>query len=96
MTPALRQLSSGNKDATAVALAALSSSLHIVRILANRGQISPNEVETIYSSIVEITDRLCSEKMQAIVGAHLGGPMSQIRETARRGWQGPDPEPRHE
>lgn len=36
-----------------IGLAAMWASVHIVRILVNRGLLSPNEVETIYGSMIE-------------------------------------------
>jgi len=75
-------------DSIAVGLAALNGTLHLLRIQVNRGFVSPNEVDTIYSSIVETMETMASPEMTAIVTAQLDQAIPEIRKFAEQRWVG--------
>lgn len=76
------------RDNTAIGFAALSSSLNILRILANRGLVSPGEVETIYTEVMEVVERYGSEGLQSNNAVNIGGIFVELRETAKKRWIG--------
>jgi len=70
----------------ALGMAGIMSSVHMMRIMVNRGLVSPNEVETFYAAII---DTLAEEpELQAITTARLDAPIAEIREWAERLWIG--------
>ncbi len=77
-----------SRDATAIALAALSVALHNLRIAANRGLVSPNEVESVFSTLMETIEQLGSENLQGNIVTNVGGMMGEIRQTAKERWVG--------
>lgn len=74
-------------DNTTLAMAAMAGVVHLTRILANRGLVSPNEVESIYSGIVEISQTGSAEVASAVETA-LGVPFVELRQTAAERWIG--------
>lgn len=75
-------------DTQAISMAALWSSIHMLRIMTNRGFVSPAEVETVYSSIVESFETFGSPELAAKTTARLDGIMCEIREYANDRWIG--------
>lgn len=78
-----------------LAAASLSLSLNLMHSLVSRGLISPNEVETIYSAMIEhaaTADPSFSELVERMIQTSF----ADMRETAKARWMGkgnPDPEP---
>ena len=75
-------------DGHAIAGAALGVSLHLTRVLANRGLLSPSEAETIFSAMMEPIETAGSEGLQANTVANLGPLMAEIRLWAQERWIG--------
>jgi len=73
---------------TAIAMASLTSSLHMMRIMANRGLVSPNEVETIHSMITETLETMGSPELSATMMAPLDPVIAEVREFANKRWIG--------
>ena len=63
---------------------ALTAALHLIRILANRGLLSPNEVENIYSATIDVI----SKDDVDFVQGQLDPIFVEIRETAKERWSG--------
>lgn len=76
------------KDGQALGAAGLSVGMHILRIMSNRGDLSPNEVESIFSTLMETVDRLGSDALQGNAGANISGLMAEIRQNAKARWKG--------
>jgi hypothetical protein len=94
---ALTKMVEGVQNATALASGGLIVALHTVRVLANRGLISPNEVETIYTAMTETIERLGSPALESNSTVNIGPMFAEIRQCAEERWIGkgePDPEPR--
>jgi hypothetical protein len=77
----------------ALGMAALSVAMHTVRVLTNRGLISPNELQSIDSMFNETLESLGSESFQSSVVGHTSELMAEMHRLAKERWQGPDPEP---
>lgn len=75
-------------DEMAVAFAGLSASLHTVRIMANRGLVSPAEVETICSAILETLESLGSPQLVASMTARCDPTFADLRRAAAERWIG--------
>ena len=74
-----------NEDA--IALAALWTSIHNLRILVNRGLASPNEVNEVYGSLVEALQG-GDPKFAAMMEQRLEGPFAELRQWAEKLWIG--------
>ena len=72
----------------AASMAGLWASIHVLRIMANRGLVSPNEVETVNDAIMESFETLGSQEMAASVAANLAPAMAEVREFAAQFWIG--------
>jgi hypothetical protein len=84
-----------HEPAYALALGALASSIHTFRILVNRGLVSPNEVEGLYSSISESMQD-ASPQMAEFFENRFQEQFAELRQIASQRWVGkghPDPEP---
>ena len=62
----------------AASMAGLWASIHVLRIMANRGLVSPNEVETVNDAIMESFETLGSQEMAASVAANLAPAMAEV------------------
>lgn len=74
-------------DGVAVAMAAIATVGHLTRMLANRGLLSPNEVDEIFSSIVEAA-QAGSAEMATLIETKLAPAYAAVRETAKERWIG--------
>ena len=63
---------------------ALTAALHLIRILANRGLLSPNEVENIYSATIAVIEDDHADYVQR----QLDPIFVEIREKAKEQWSG--------
>lgn len=70
------------------AMAGLRASIHLLRIMANRGLLSPNEVETVYSSMMECFEAHDHQEFAASLTSNLDPVIAEIRETAQQRWIG--------
>jgi hypothetical protein len=72
----------------ATSMAGLWSSLHILRIMANRGLVSPNEVETVNDSITEAMETLAPPDMAASLSEKISPVLAEVRQIASERWIG--------
>lgn len=79
-----------------VAMAALWGTVHLLRVMVNRGLVSPNEVETIYGGMLE-GFQLGDKENAARAEVFLQQPFAEIRQWAKDRWVGGpnDPEDLH-
>lgn len=71
----------------AVGMAALWGTVHLVRVMVNRGLVSPNEVETIYQGMMEGFE-LAGEGFATKMESFLEQPFAEIRQWAKDRWIG--------
>lgn len=76
------------KDAIAIGMASMMATLHVLRIQVNRGLVSPKEVDTVYSSILETLESMASPEVIAMVSAQLDKAIPEMREWAEKLWIG--------
>ena len=70
---------------------ALTAAIHLVRILAKRGLLSPNEVENIYTATIDVIPKEDADYVQS----QFDPIFVEIREDAQKCWSGHnDPEDR--
>lgn len=82
------KLASVIRDTAAVGSAALLTSLHILRVLANRGLVSPGEVDTIYEAVTGAMEMLGTEDMQLNNFVNVSGMFVEIQQSANEHWIG--------
>ena len=80
------------EQAYGLAFGGLFASVHTIRILANRGLVSPNEVENIDSRIMEGVG-MGGEDFQAQIEVALGGVFAEIRQYSKERWVGGENDP---
>ena len=73
--------------ALAVAFGSLSGTAHLVRIMANRGLMSPNEVDEIYGSMLEGIQGAGPE-FAATIEPKLEAQFAEFRQWAEKLWIG--------
>jgi len=77
----------------AIALSALSTGLNSVRLLANRGLLSPADVEDVANSLTvhlrqpdgEVAPHL--QMVEAVLDSHVGPALAEIRRAAAANWK---------
>ena len=79
----------GTNNATAMATASLWAAVHNLRILVNRGLASPNEVDEVYSSIVEALQH-GDPQFAADSERALGLAFADLKQWAEKLWIGKD------
>ena len=73
--------------AMAIGVAGITTSLHTLRVMANRGVASPEDVEDVYNSILEHLEEWAPKELTAIVTSNLDQILPSIREAARTNWK---------
>ena len=65
---------------------ALTAAIHLIRVLASRGLLSPNEVENIYNATIDVIPAGDAEYVQD----QLDPIFTEIREAAQKQWASHD------
>lgn len=73
-------------------MSALWGVIHLLRVMVNRGLVSPNEVETIYEGMREGFDT-GDPAVAEIADAHLQPAFADLRRTAKEKWIGGNHDP---
>ena len=68
-------------------MAAFSASTHLLRVMVNRGFVSPNEVDEIYSTALECI-QAGDEEFAATFESNFGPAFAELRQWAEKQWIG--------